>query len=503
MQATEIHTHQDKAELAGDGPVPVAFTPNDPENPIAWSEAKRWRVLFVALTVSYTSAFNAAANGAVSSGFRKEHPDVSATVFQCSSLVYLAMLGIGPLILAPVSETFGRRPMLASLTLLITLLFLPQALAPNVISIIISRLVQGTFACIEGPIAAGVVADLTTKSNRGIMMSTFVLAIFTANSTGPLCANWVAQEIGWRWVYWIQMMSNGVCWLLCLFFFPETRGEVILGKRAKALEASTGRSHYVNGLDVHESWATAFRISCTRPLNFLFCESIVTALSLWVGFAWGVVFLFTSTTSHIFQKQYGFTQGQGGTVLISSFIGAFISWCLNATVQERLYQRALVQGAGKAQPEVRLYSSAVGGIVFAVGLFCFGWTARPWIHWIVPSIFIVVVNVGLFSVYLATYSYLGDTYESFSSSAQAAQSLLRNILGGCFPLFSTVMYDKLTFPIASTVLGGIASFFAIIPWIIIFYGPALRARSSVAKAMELAEGTTLRDEPEPEMVHVV
>lgn len=43
MQAPiEVRQDLGKAELAGDGPVPVAFTPNDPENPVAWSTAKRW-----------------------------------------------------------------------------------------------------------------------------------------------------------------------------------------------------------------------------------------------------------------------------------------------------------------------------------------------------------------------------------------------------------------------------------------------------------------------------
>lgn len=56
------------------------------------------------------------ANGAASGGFRKEHPGTSATVFQVSSFTYLAMLGIGPLVLAPVSETFGRRPQITICT---------------------------------------------------------------------------------------------------------------------------------------------------------------------------------------------------------------------------------------------------------------------------------------------------------------------------------------------------------------------------------------------------
>lgn len=55
------------------------------------------------------------------------------------------------------------------------LLFIPMALAPNVYALIFSRLVQGTAACIEGPTAAGVVADLFPKVHRGIPMGFFVL----------------------------------------------------------------------------------------------------------------------------------------------------------------------------------------------------------------------------------------------------------------------------------------------------------------------------------------
>ena len=119
------------------------------------------------------------------------------------------------------------------------------------------------------------------------------------------------------------------------------------------------------------------------------------------------------------------------------------------SVQEKLYQRSVVRGGGKAVPEVRLYSSAGGALLFAVGCFGFAWTAREWIHWcdelfhlrsgsalltsqgcrIVPCIFIVLlvhkkrdydlsltdeiirVNMGIYTMYLATYSYLGDVYD--------------------------------------------------------------------------------------------
>ena len=89
------------------------------------------------------------------------------------------------------------------------------------------------------------------------------------SATGPLCANWIAQKLTWQWVYWVQLCAGGLCWVLCVFFFPETRGDVILKKRCAKLEKETGKHHFVHGLDVHESWGEAFKVSCSRPLLYL------------------------------------------------------------------------------------------------------------------------------------------------------------------------------------------------------------------------------------------
>lgn len=57
------------------------------------------------------------------------------------------------------------------------------------------------------------------------------------------------------------------------------------------------------------------------------------------------------------------------------------------------------------------------------------------------------------------------------------------------------MYDKLTFPWASTLVGFIALAFSVVPWLMIRYGEALRKRSSIAVSLELLEGEILPDQP--------
>lgn len=71
---------------------------------------------------------------------------------------------------------------------------------------------------------------------------------------------------------------------------------------------------------------------------------------------------------------------------------------MNATIQERFYQRAIVKKGGRAGPEVRLYSSEVGNISFRVGCFGFVGTARESVHWIVPCIFICIVTLGIYTI---------------------------------------------------------------------------------------------------------
>jgi hypothetical protein len=99
-------------------------------------------------------------------------------------------------------------------------------------------------------------------------------------------------------------------------------------------------------------------------------------------------------------------------------------------------------------------------------------------------------------------NYLADAYETYSSSAQAAQSFARNIFSGVFPLFAHQMvnphprrllpapaladpqqYIAMGYPQASTLVASVALALAVAPILLIRYGKTLRARSKVASAL--------------------
>ena len=99
-------------------------------------------------------------------------------------------------------------------------------------------------------------------------------------------------------------------------------------------------------------------------------------------------------------------------------IGSILSTIISVS-QEKVARHL---GKLSSTPEGRLYFSCVQSTLLPIGLFWFGWTLSGSIHWIVPTIAIGCATMGIFSIYLAVFNYLADTYHRYASSALAAQS---------------------------------------------------------------------------------
>lgn len=91
--------------------------------------------------------------------------------------------------------------------------------------------------------------------------------------------------------------------------------------------------------------------------------------------------------------------------------------------------------------------------------------------------------MGVFSVYLAVFNYLADIYHIYASSALAAQSFCRNMAAGAFPIFVSAMFRTLTYQGAGSLLGGVSLALTAVPWILVFYGPRIRAKSKIARQL--------------------
>ncbi|KAH8100406.1 MFS general substrate transporter [Cristinia sonorae] len=456
----------------------VTFEPGDPKDPINFSKGRKWMISILA---SILTALSAAAASTYNMGFPSMIRDLQCTSFQATTGLPLYTLGFAviPLVTTSFSEEVGRKPLYVYSTIGLALMHLMMALSKDIHTVLVSRFLAGCFGSTGAAMVGGSLADIWLPSERGIPMAIFTIAAMASTGVGPVAAGWIEMNprFEWRWIQWFHLIATGILAVLIVLFMNETRSSVILTRLARRKRKETGDERYRSHAE--ESDAGLRRliwVSCTRPLHLLFTEPVVASFSLWVGFAWGVVYCFISSVSPVFKTLHHFNTGQVGTVFITFLIGSLLGY-LTTLYQEKLYTKYVA----KRGPEARLHASMFAGVLFPAAMFMYAWSTLPNVHWIALAIALTLFLWASFIIYLAVFSYLAEVYGPFASSALAGQTLCRNVFGLAFPLFTEQMFNKLTYKWANTLFALIATVMIPIPFVLYFKGEAIRSRSRFAK----------------------
>lgn len=209
--------------------------------------------------------------------------NVSEEVSLLPITVFVVGFGIGPMAFAPLSEICGRRPIYASTLLLAVIFIIPCAVAKNIETLIICRAIDGIAFAAPMTLVGGTLADLWRNEERGVPMACFSAAPFIGPAIGPLVGGFISDALGWRWMYWIQLILSGFCYVLITFTVPETYAPAILAKRAKKMRRETGEAKYVTEMDLDERpFGERLRVTLVRPFQLLFREPIVLFISIYM-----------------------------------------------------------------------------------------------------------------------------------------------------------------------------------------------------------------------------
>ncbi|CEH19140.1 Synaptic vesicle transporter SVOP and related transporters (major facilitator superfamily) [Ceraceosorus bombacis] len=393
-------------------------------------------------------------------------------------------IAIFPLALAPLGESFGRQKVYLVSYGIFFLFFLPNALAQNIQTVLVARFICGAAGSVGSTMVGGTLADLWERDERDVPLAFFALSALLGTPIGTIAFTWAGGDVSWRWIFWTLLaLAAPSAAAILLFFRKETlpaEARRHLAEAARKVD-SASRSSSTTQVPLQSRSACktlreAVIRSALRPLYFLLTEPITLTLSVWIAFAWGVLYLFLESLPLVFAP-YGFTPDNmtRGLSFTGIAVGALLGFVLHV---------AILKARGVAStPEQRLPSACFGALLFSFGFFVLAWTARPGqIPWIVPQIGAAMTMTGLFLVYTCIFSYFSDCYGAYSSSAIAAQSFLRNILATAFPLIAERMYEQLTYPWASSLLGFVALALALVPFLLMWKGQALRKRSPFAQS---------------------
>jgi MFS family permease len=78
----------------------------------------------------------------------------------------------------------------------------------------------------------GVLADIYHAEQRNTPMALFAGGALFGTGIGPLVSGFIAQYASWRWIFYHQTIMDAVLVLAVVIWLPETRGSVLLSRRA-------------------------------------------------------------------------------------------------------------------------------------------------------------------------------------------------------------------------------------------------------------------------------
>lgn len=243
--------------------------------------------------------------------------------------------------------------------------------------------------------------------------------------------------LGWRWTAYLPAIMGYASLALAVFFQDETYGPVILVSKASELRRLTRNwGIHAKQEEVEVDLKELAVKNVSRPLRILFTEPIVLVVTIYMSFIYGLLYLNLTAYALVFGEVYGWSLGVAGIPYMSLIVGVMIGF-LCVILMNGNYVKKLKANNNIPVPEWRLPLPMAGGIVFAAGLFWFGWggymKSTPWI---VPTLAGGFIGFGIFTVFIQCLNYIIDAYLMFSASAIAANTIMRSLFGAIFPLFA-------------------------------------------------------------------
>jgi MFS transporter, DHA1 family, multidrug resistance protein len=341
-------------------------------------------------------------------------------------------LGLGQLLVGPLSDAVGRRVPLITGTLVHVGASILCLLAPTVELLTPARVLQGLGASAGAVLALAVVRDLYTDREAATLLSRLILVMGVSPVLAPTLGSALLRWTQWRGVFVALAIIGLASAVAAALALPET-----LPKQRRQ----------------------PLRIRATvRTYGGLLIDRSFIGLVLVAGLAMAGLFAFVAGGSFVFQQQFGLNQQQFGLMF-----GASAVWLIAATqVNARLMR--------KYEPHQVLVVASACACVAAAMLFLTAATGFGGMFGIAVPVWLVLFFAGLIlpnapAVALTAHGETAGTAASLLGAVQfglgAAISPLVGVLGNTALAMGTVMFGGIA--LAAVVLMLVARPWQVVP----------------------------------------
>ncbi|KAL6849034.1 hypothetical protein ACO1O0_008564 [Amphichorda felina] len=453
--------------------------PDDPTNPHNWPRHKKWSSTILVSCFTFISPVS-------STMLAPALPDLADKFKTSSGLetylimsIFLLAYAVGPFVLAPLSEMYGRVVVLQAANMVFLVFNTVCGFSQTKAQILAFRFLSGLGGAAPQALGGGVLSDCWRADERGSATAVYSLAPFLGPAIGPIAGGYLTQYMDWRWIFWVVSIADAVVQVMAFLFLSETYRPKILANKARGLRKETGNKDLYTEFDRPDrSFKNLLGKSLARPFIMLLTQPTIQLTGLYRAYLYGLMYLVLASFPMVWEEKYGQAPGRASLNYMSLGVGFVIGLQISGPLIDKVYKTLKARYNHPGRPEFRVPLMFPTAIIAPGGLLLYGIAAHFKLHWIVPNVGAAIFALGLILSFQCAQTYVVDAYETYAASATGAAAFIRTMAGFSFPLFAPGLYEALGIARGNAVLAGVAFAICIVaPAAMWRYGERIRGKS--------------------------
>ncbi|KAL4895505.1 major facilitator superfamily domain-containing protein [Aspergillus ambiguus] len=434
---------------------------------------------------------------------------VSNSLINLTVTTYLILQAIAPSFTGSFSDVYGRRPAYIFCFVVYLAANIGLALQSSYAALMVLRCVQAAGSSGTVVIGVAVVADISTRAERGKYIAYASIGTTLGTAIGPVIGGLIDHFLGWRWIFWFLAILSGVFLSIVLIFMPETC-RVIVGNGSVspppwnrplwALAHDCFSDKRQKGID-YDSLET--RKKRPNPLTSvqIVLEKEAGTILVFGALIFSGYMIVISTLSAQLESQFGFNSIQVGLCYLPFGIGSLTSrWTVGPVLDWNFKREARIQNlpiVKNRQEDIRNFNiertrlAVTMPLLYAscLCMIAYGWVMNFRTSLAGPIVMLFFTGHLMVGAFTTLSSLIVDTHRQSAATAQAANNLLRCLFAAGAAALASPLIDCMGIGWTGTFVAAVWAAFSPCLWLV--YRRGHRWREDLRIKREERHGSTV------------